>query len=261
MGSELSGRVALVTGGSTGIGVSTAAALAAGGAAVIIASRNRERGQAAAAALADAGGKVTFVQTDVRVEEEVEHLIRQTVESHGRLDYLFNNAGVEGPLRPITEWSAEACDEVLGVNIRGVFFGIKHAVPVMIRQGGGAIVNAGSFVGVVTPIPDSIIYGATKAAVLSITIGTAAAFSAQGIRVYAVCPWVTDTPMIARVSGGQPQVKDQLAKLNPSGRIAAPADVAGAVVAMFAGTSGYNSGDAVLVDRDGATRRVSLQVS
>jgi NAD(P)-dependent dehydrogenase (short-subunit alcohol dehydrogenase family) len=261
MSQELLGRVALVTGGATGIGKSTAAELAARGAQVVIAGRDRERGKAIAKTLAEAGTKVRFVQADVRVEEEVKNLIRQTAESFGRLDYLFNNAGIEGPLCPIIQWSTEACDQVLGVNIKGVFLGLKHAIPVMIEQGGGVIVNTASFVGVVMPIPDSILYGASKAAVLSLTTATAVAYADQGICVYAVCPWVTDTPMIDRVSGHQTEVRNQLAKLNPSGQIALPEDVANVAVAMFAGTSGYKSGDAVLVDSGGATRRVSLQLS
>jgi NAD(P)-dependent dehydrogenase (short-subunit alcohol dehydrogenase family) len=110
MNQEFQGRVALVTGGSTGIGKSTAAELVARGAQVVIAGRDRERGQAVAKALSNAGGKAMFIQTDVRVEEEVRNLIRQTVESFGHLDYLFNNAGIEGPLCPITDWSGEACD-------------------------------------------------------------------------------------------------------------------------------------------------------
>lgn len=149
---------------------------------------------------------------------------------------------------------------MLAVNIRGVFLGMKHAIPVMIPQGGGTIVNTSSFVGVAVPIPDSIPYGATKAAVLSMTTATAAAFADRGIRVYAVCPWVTDTPMIDRGAGNQPEVKGQLAKLNPSGQIAMPTDVANIVAAMFAGTSGYESGDAVLVDRGGATQKVTLRL-
>jgi len=260
MSQEFQDRVALVTGGSTGIGRSTAAELAARGANVVIAGRNRQRGQAAARAIAGSG-EVLFIRTDVRVEAEVQDLIRQTVETFGRLDYLFNNAGIEGPLAPLTEWSAEAVDDVLAVNVKGVVLGLKHAIPVMVEQGGGAIVNTASFVGTAVPIPVSVAYGASKAAVVSLTKATAVAFADQGIRVYAVCPWVTDTPMIERVSGHQPEVKAELVKLNPSGRIVLPSDVAQVVVALFAGTAGYKSGDAALVDSSAATQKLSFTVS
>jgi NAD(P)-dependent dehydrogenase (short-subunit alcohol dehydrogenase family) len=208
--------------------------------------------------ITDAGGEAIFIQTDVQSEPEIRSLFQRSVNTFGGIDYLFNNAGVEGVLAPITECPESACDEVLNTNIKGVFLCMKHVIPAMLERGGGAIVNTASFVGTAVPFPDAVAYGASKAAVLSMTSSVAAGFGDQGIRVYAVCPWITDTPMIDRLTGYQSEAKTQFASVNPSGRIAAPEDVAGVAVAMLAGAPEYENGDAVLVDNGGSTQKVQM---
>ena len=216
---QLDGKVVVVTGGSSGIGKVTALELASRAAKVVIAGRNSARGDSAARMITDAGGEAIFVQADVRHESQVAALFERAISTFGSLDGLFNNAGIEGVLGPITESPEAVCEDVLSINIKGVFLCIKHAIPPMLEHGGGAIVNTASFVGTVVPFPAGVVYGASKAAVLSMTASVAVAFGDQGIRVYAVCPWMTDTPMANRLAGHQAEAKAQFAKLNPSGTI------------------------------------------
>jgi NAD(P)-dependent dehydrogenase (short-subunit alcohol dehydrogenase family) len=255
---QLKDKVVVVTGGYGGIGRATALKLAANGAKVVIAGRNPLRGEPVVKIITDAGGDAVFVQTDVRHEPEVSALFEQAVSTFGGLDGLFNNAGIEGVLGPVTECPEDARDDVLDVNVKGVFLGFKHAIPAMLRFGGGTIVNTSSFVGTTVPFPDGVVYGASKAAVLSMTASVAVAFADQGIRVYAVLPWMTDTPMANRLAGDRPAAKAQFAKLNPSGKLVKPEDIAGVVAAMLAGAPEYKSGDAVLVDYGGHTQKVQM---
>lgn len=249
-------RVAIVTGGATGIGRAVATALAARNVAVVLAGRSEERGRAAAHALAQNGGEASFVRTDVSKEADVRSLVERTVEMYGAVDCLFNNAGIEGPLGPIEVLTESAIDELLGINLKGVLLCMKHVLPHMTGRGGGVIVNTASFVGTTVPFPNGIAYGATKAAVLSMTRSVAAGFADQGVRVYAVCPWITDTPMADRLTGFQPEAKAQFGAMNPSGRIAAPEDVASVVLSLLSGAAGLESGDSVLVDSGGLTQRI-----
>jgi NAD(P)-dependent dehydrogenase (short-subunit alcohol dehydrogenase family) len=258
MGYQLEGKVVVVTGGSTGIGKAAALELGSKGAKIVIAGRNVERGEAVVDMITDTGGEAIFIQTDVQREPEIRALFQRVVNTFGGIDCLFNNAGVEGVLGPITECHEAACDEVLNTNIKGVFLCMKHVIPAMLDRGGGAIVNTSSFVGTTVPFPDAVAYGASKAAVLSMTSSVAAGFADQGIRVYAVCPWITDTPMIDRLTGYQSEAKTQFASVNPSGQITAPEDVAGVAVAMLAGAPEYENGDAVLVDSGGSTQKVQM---
>ena len=253
----MTGKSALVTGGSTGIGYAVAAMLANAGASVTIAGRDRARGDGAAASLAAGRGHVRFVAADVRDESSVRRLVEQTVLGAGAIDFLFNNAGVEGALGPFATYPVESVDDLLATNVKGVFLCLKHVLPHMLGRGAGVIVNTASFVGTVVPFPDGMAYGATKAAVLSLTRSAAAAAGSQPVRVYAICPWITDTPMIDRLTGHQAEGKRQFAAVNPSGAIVSPRDVASAVMRLFAGDTDLENGGALLVDAGGATTAVT----
>jgi NAD(P)-dependent dehydrogenase (short-subunit alcohol dehydrogenase family) len=247
-------KVAIITGGATGIGKAVAGMLAAKGVQVVIAGRNKERGEAAAA---ETGAQTVFFKTDVSSEQDVKNLVDYTIANFGRVDYLFNNAGVEGAMGPIEINTEAILDEVLAINVKGVFLGIKHVAPIMVKQGGGIIINTASFVGTTMPIPVAVMYGASKAAVLSITRSAAAAYADQNIQLYAVCPWVTDTPMVDRLTGGDPAAKGGFARsINPSGKITGTADIAHAVTALFTEPTALTSGDAILVDFGGAVNKV-----
>ncbi len=148
--------------------------------------------------------------------------------------------------------SEEACDHLFAVNVKGPMMAAKHAIPHMLERGGGCIVNVSSFLGTI-PFPLGPAYGASKAALLHLTRSLAAGYGAQGIRCYAACPYITDTAMIERVSGGNESVKQQLASMNPSGQMASAEDVARVIVDLFANVGPVAEGSAVLIDAGGAT--------
>jgi NAD(P)-dependent dehydrogenase (short-subunit alcohol dehydrogenase family) len=252
----IAGKVAVVTGGATGIGKAVATRLAAAGASVVIAGRDLMRGKTSATDLARHGYQVRFFRTDVRIENAVTTLYDYAVDTFGGLDFLFNNAGIEGVLGPIEASSEEIIDDVLAINVKGMFLCMKQVLPLFVRQGGGTIVNTSSFVGTVLPFPEAVLLGATQAGVISMTQSVAKGFAGENINVFAVCPWLTDTPMVDRLTQHQVGEKSRLAGMNPSGRAATPEDVANVVLALFAGDTSFQSGDAVLVDHGGATQKI-----
>jgi NAD(P)-dependent dehydrogenase (short-subunit alcohol dehydrogenase family) len=256
MPDALAGKVAVVTGGSTGIGKAVATRLAAAGAKVVIAGRDHVRGKTSAIDLMRHGYEVRFLRTDVRIENAIQTLYDYAVDMYGGLDFLFNNAGIEGVFGPIESNPEEVVDDVLAINVKGVFLCMKQVLPVFAARGGGIIVNTSSFVGTVLPFPDAVLLGATQAGVISMTQSVAAGYADQNVKVYAVCPWFTDTPMVDRLAGKRAEAKTQLAGFNPSGKVASPDDVAAVVLALFAGDPGFQSGDAVLVDSGGATQKI-----
>jgi NAD(P)-dependent dehydrogenase (short-subunit alcohol dehydrogenase family) len=247
-------KVAIVTGGASGIGKAIAQALVAQGVAVVIAGRGQQRGDDAAAEL---GGNTLFVQTDVSQEADLVRLISTTLDRHGRLDYLINNAGIEAGMGAFEDTEADLIDSVLAINVKGVFLAIKHAAPVMVRQQTGVIINVASFVGTTHPIPQAAIYGASKAAVLSLTRAAAAAYDEQHLRVYAVCPWMTDTPMADRQTDSDPEAKNRYAAaINPSKQLATPTDLAQATLDLLEGRTELPNGEAILVDHGSALSRI-----
>lgn len=247
-------KVAIVTGGATGIGKAVAQALVARGAAVVIAGRDQQRGAAAAAEM---GGNTLFVPTDVSQESDIQRLIATALDRYGRLDYLVNNAGIEAGMGGFEGTEDGVLDAVLAVNVKGVFLAIKHAAPVMVRQQSGVIINLGSFVGTTMPIPQAAIYGASKAAVLSLTRAAAAGYADQHVRVYAVCPWMTDTPMADRQTDSDAEAKARYAAaINPSKQLATPEDLAQATVDILEGRTELANGEAVLVDHCSVLNRI-----
>jgi NAD(P)-dependent dehydrogenase (short-subunit alcohol dehydrogenase family) len=193
--SKVADKVALVTGGTAGIGLVTARRLLAEGAKVMTAARNVERAQRG---LADLDTEhASFQHVDVTDEASVAALIEATLKRFGRIDYLFNNAGAEGTVGPMAAWSAEEVDTVMGVNVKGAFLCMKHAAPRMAP--GATIVNSSSLLATI-PMPLAAPYAASKAALLSLTRSAAAELAERGISVIAICPGVVDTPMMDRVS-------------------------------------------------------------
>ncbi len=248
-------KTAIVTGGATGIGKAIAQALVTRGVAVVIAGRGRERGEAAAAEM---GNGTLFVATDVSQESELAHLVSTTLDRYGRIDYLINNAGIEAGMGGFEGTTASLVDDVLAINVKGVFLAVKHVAPVMVRQQGGVIINLASFVGTTMPIPEAAIYGASKAAVLSLTRAAAAGYADQHVRVYAVCPWMTDTPMADRQTDSDPAAKARYAAaINPSKQLATPEDLAHATVELLEGRIELANGEAVLVDHGSALNRIA----
>lgn len=256
MDRQLGGRVAVITGGATGIGLAVAKTLVRHGATVVLAGRDKERGERALTLLDAGPTRAAFVRTDVRYEPDVEHLFRLSASRYGRVDILFNNAGVEGTESADDLPPGWAVHELLDTNVAGALMAIKHALPWLAKQG-GTIVNTGSFVGTTMPLPHAVVYGATKAALLSVTRSVAVRCAQQSVAVFAVCPWITDTPMVDRLTGHSASAKAQFGGINPSGRIASPQDVAQIVLGLITGAWTLESGDAVLVDAGGAAQVIT----
>ena len=228
----LDGRVAIVTGASSGIGDAVARALAGAGAAVVLAARRSERLAELAADIAAEGGTATAHATDVTRREDVEALVARAVEAHGRVDILVNNAGVM-PLSPLASGRVEDWDRMVDVNIKGVLYGLAAVLPHMLEQGAGHIVNVGSLAGR-RPFPGGTVYAATKFAVRAITAGIQLELSAaHGIRVTDVQPGVVATELMDHIP--DPEVQDRFATTWAERRTLQPQDVANAV--LFAVTS------------------------
>ena len=245
---EFEGKVALVTGGGSGIGRATALAFAREGAQVVIGNRNVERGEETVSMIREAGGTASFRRTDVVVAAEVEMLVEHAVKTCGRLDVAFNNAGIEGEVKPTLIDHTEAnFDAVMGVNVKGVWLSMKYETPRMLKTGGGAIVNCSSVAGVIG-FPGIGVYSASKHAVIGLTKAAALEFSAQGIRVNAVNPAVIDTEMVDRLADGMNVKKDDLTTFHPIGRLGRVEEVAEAVLWLCSDKASFVTGHSMMVD-------------
>ena len=245
---EFEGKVALITGGGSGIGRATAMAFAREGAQVVIGNRNIERGEETVSIIRKAGGTASFQRTDVIVPAEVEALVEHAVNTCGRLDIAFNNAGIEGDVKPTLIDQSEAnFDSVMDINVKGVWLSMKYEIPQMLKTGGGAIVNCSSVAGVIG-FPGIGIYSASKHAVIGLTKAAALEFSAQGIRVNAVNPAVIDTEMADRITDGMNVKKDDLTTFHPIGRLGRVEEVAEAVLWLCSDKASFVTGHSMMVD-------------
>ena len=245
--SELSGKVAIVTGASTGIGRAAAFALAAAGATVVVADVDVVRGEQVASGISDTGGTAMFVATDVTDDASVAALVSKTVVRFGGVDVAFNNAGIEGSPAPTAECTPENWQRTLAVNLTGVWSCMRHEIPAMLERGGGAIVNMSSVAGLVG-FASSPAYVASKHGVVGLTKTAALEYAEQGIRVNAICPGVIDTEMIERFTGGQPEAETAMIAIEPVGRLGRPEEIADAVVWLCTERSSFVTGQAIAVD-------------
>jgi len=249
---RLAGKVALITGGASGIGESTVRLFVDEGAAVAIADIQDERGGRLAAEL---GTRALYVHADVSRERDVRGAIDETVKRFGRLDVLFNNAGYGGVTGSIEEIAVEGFDETLGVLLRGVFLGMKHAAPVMKRQGGGSIISTASVAGLRTGLGPHV-YSAAKAAVIHLTRSAAMELGESGVRVNCICPGGIATPIFGKGLGLSPEQADSvvpmlkgvLEHLQPIKRAGAPDDIAQAALFLASDEAGFVNGHALVVD-------------
>src|SRR6266481_2754023 len=245
MASSLKGKVALVTGGGSGIGRATAMAFAREGAKVAVADYVPEGGERTAKEITAAGGEAIFIHTDVSVGRQVEAMVNKIVQTWGRLDCAHNNAGIEGRMANTAECTEENFDRTIAINLKGVWLCMKYEIPQMLKQGGGAIVNTASVAGLIG-IEGSAAYNASKHGVIGLTRAAALDYAKAGIRVNAVCPGVIRTPMVERIVGTEAEAG--LIAMEPIGRMGKPEEVAEAVVWLCSDAASFVTGNAMPVD-------------
>ena len=238
---KLDGKVALITGAGSGIGRATALLFAGEGASVAVADIVPQGGQETVRLIGEAGGEAVFIQTDVRKAADVERMVNTTVDTYGRIDILHNNAGVMPEVFPIAELPEEVWDLVIDTNLKGVFLGTRYTVPVMLRQGGGVIVNTASIMGVCAQVYISP-YCVSKAGIILFTKATSAEYARQNIRVNCICPGFIDTPMTA------PWMPVVEMEKTPPGRVGEPERIAQAALYLASDDSAYVTGTALTVD-------------
>jgi NAD(P)-dependent dehydrogenase (short-subunit alcohol dehydrogenase family) len=242
--------VALVTGGGSGIGRATALTFGREGAKVVVADMNAAGGEESVAAIKELGGESTFVHADVSLASNVEAMIQRVVEVYGRLDCAHNNAGIEGYVTGrLHEYPEDAWDQIMGINLKGVWLSLKYEIPRMLEQGGGAIVNTASVVGLVGSWRNSG-YVASKHGVAGLTKAAALEYAQDGIRVNAVCPGIIDTPMLQRqaTARGLDNYDKAVAERQPVGRLGKPQEIAEAVVWLCSDAASFVTRHTMAVD-------------
>ena len=241
--------MALVTGGASGIGRACARLFAKEGASVVVSDVALEGGQETVRLIEEDGGQASFVEADVSKAAEVEALVGRALEAYSRLDYAFNNAGIEGRMATNTaDYPEEDWDRVIAVNLKGVWLCMKHEITQMLRQGGGSIVNNSSVEGLVG-LPGTSAYAASKHGVVGLTKTAALEYARSGIRVNAVCPGLIRTPMVERYTGGDAETEARFAAIfEPVGRMGTSEEVAEAVVWLCSEAASFVTGHAMAVD-------------
>lgn len=238
-------KVVIVTGGSSGIGKATALAFAKKGAKVAVADwiENSETMNL----IKELGSETIFIKCDVSKNEDVKAMVAKTIETFGRLDYAFNNAGIEGTQANTFDCSEENWDKTIGVNLKGIWLCMKYEIPEILKQGKGAIVNCASVAGLIgfAGLPA---YVASKHGIVGLTKTTALECATLGIRVNAVCPGVIQTPMIDRLTGKTKETIEQFAGLEPMGRFGLPEEIANTVLWLCSDEASFVTGHAMTVD-------------
>jgi NAD(P)-dependent dehydrogenase (short-subunit alcohol dehydrogenase family) len=244
--SEFAGKVALITGGNAGIGRATAIEFAKHGAKVVVSGRREKEGHEVIAEIKALGGEAIFVKTDVSKASDVKAMMEQTLETFGRLDYAFNNAGIEQALTPLPEQTEETYDQIMNINVKGVWLALKHEVPAMLKAGGGAIVNNSSIAGLVG-FAMAPVYVASKHAVNGLTKSVALEYAKQNVRINAVAPGPIETRMYLDFAK-TPEVRQMLESAVPSGRVGQPEDIASTVIWLCSDSASFVTGQIFPVD-------------
>jgi NAD(P)-dependent dehydrogenase (short-subunit alcohol dehydrogenase family) len=240
-------KVAFVTGGGSGIGRATALALAREGASVTVADVSEPGSQETARLIEEQGGRALAVKCDVTRSVDVSAALDKTIEAFGRLDCAFNNAGVEQKNAAIAEIEETEWDHIVNVNLRGVFLCMKYEILLMLKQGGGAIVNTSSGAGVIG-IKGGSVYAGTKHGVIGLTKSAALDYSTRNIRVNVVAPGYIETPMMDRFTGGTAEGWEKVVSEEPIGRAGKPEEIADAVIWLCSDAASFVVGHALVVD-------------
>ncbi len=245
---RLQDKVAVVTGGSSGIGRAAALAFAREGAKVVVADVNIEGSSESVRIINESGGDACFIKCDVSNAAEVEAMVKKTVELYGRLDCAFNNAGIEGTSASIADYPLDAWNRIIGINLTGVFLCMKYEIEQMLKQGEGAIVNNASILGLVG-FANASAYSAAKHGVLGLTKTAALEYAAEGIRVNSVCPAFIATPMLDRAGiTSNPEMNAIMEGMHPIGRLGRPEEIAEVAVWLCTDAASFVHGHGMLAD-------------
>jgi NAD(P)-dependent dehydrogenase (short-subunit alcohol dehydrogenase family) len=247
---DLGGKAAVITGGGGGIGTATGVSMGRAGARVLLVDRDAERLEAAGSAVAATGAEVRTHTADVTRSEDVRAYVAAAVDSFGTIDVLFNNAAIIGPIGALADYDEADFDRIMAINVRGVFLGLRHVLPIMLAQGSGAIVNTGSLSSE-RGLPGTPAYNAAKHAVLGLTRSAASEVAASGVRVNAVLPGMIDTPMLAEVTSGFPDpagAKKAAESVSPQNRLGDPEEIAAVVTFLASDAASLVNGAAWAVD-------------
>jgi NAD(P)-dependent dehydrogenase (short-subunit alcohol dehydrogenase family) len=246
---RLDGKVTIITGGGSGMGKTAAELFAKEGAKVVVSDVSEASGEAVAAAVRSAGGEATFVRADVSHEDDARAMVQHAVATYGRVDVLYNNAGVMPEAdHSVIDTDVATWDKVMAVNVRGVFLGCKYAIPQMLEQGSGSIINIASFVAILGCSVPQDAYTASKGAVLALTRSTAVQFAGRGVRTNAISPGPIETPLLMDWL-----LKDEAAKAlrlsrNPTGRFGKPEEIVNVGIYLASDESRWTNGANFVVD-------------
>ncbi|MFT4765265.1 MAG: NAD(P)-dependent dehydrogenase (short-subunit alcohol dehydrogenase family) [Oleispira sp.] len=244
-------KVVLITGAGNGIGRATALAFAEQGASVVVADINRNDGEETVSLIVEAGGIATFILCDVTKDQDVQSMVNGTLETYGKLDIAFNNAGIEIEHSKLADGDEATYDKIMEVNVKGVWRCMKYQIPALLQQATSAIVNTASIAGL-GAAPKMSVYSASKHAVIGLTKSAAVEYGKKGLRINAICPAVIDTEMFRRATQNDPQKEQYVKGLHPVGRIGQPEEVAAAVLYLCSDLAGFTTGIALPID-GGAT--------
>jgi NAD(P)-dependent dehydrogenase (short-subunit alcohol dehydrogenase family) len=241
------GKVAFVTGAANGIGRAAALAFVREGANVVVADIAEAGARETARLIEESGGQALAVRCDVANANDVQGALQKAIETFGRLDFAFNNAGVEQPLTAAADLTEGEWDRIVDINLRSVFLCMKYEIPLMLKQGGGVIVNTSSGAGV-RGIAGQAAYCAAKFGIVGLTKAAALDYAQSNIRVNAVCPGIINTPMMDRFSGGTPEGRERVTALEPVGRMGKPEEIAAAALWLCSDAAAFVVGHAMVID-------------
>ncbi len=249
---DFTGKIVLITGAGNGIGRATSLGFATRGATVVVVDHDKAAGEATAGIIRQQGGKAMFTAADVTKSADVQAYVKATVDAYGKIDCFYNNAGIEGSVATTAEYDEDMFDRVIAVNVKGVFLGMRHVLPVMIKQGFGSVVNTASVAGLVAS-PGMPAYVASKHAVIGLTKTAAGEVGRAGVRVNCVCPGPIDTRMIhsleSMLNPDDPNAVGARYQQNiPIGRYGTPEEVANLVIFLSSSLAGNITGAQYVVD-------------